>query len=148
MASLLRVLQISSFSLIDHKNVEQFIDKKNLSHRQIYQSQELLKYQFQIDYYQEKTNVAAHTLSHFYWKNEAKKETLRSKNCQILNCLLAQLIKVNLKNIITSLGSLPSHLILNYGTRVLLKLVRQQEILRKNLGNKDPYLTSISHLQL
>ena len=51
------------FMLTNHNNLQQFIDMKSLSSRQVRWAQELSYYHFQIDYCQGKANGAANTLS-------------------------------------------------------------------------------------
>ena len=49
--------------LMDHNNLRQFMDAKNLSSRQVRWAQKLSRYQFQIGYCQGKANWAADALS-------------------------------------------------------------------------------------
>ena len=51
--------------LTNHNNLRQFKHMKSLSSRQVCWTQELSRYQFQIDYYQSKANEAADALSRY-----------------------------------------------------------------------------------
>ena len=51
--------------LTDQNNFCCFMDIKNLSSKQVRWAQKLSQYYFQIDYYQDKANVAADALSRF-----------------------------------------------------------------------------------
>ncbi len=84
------------FVLIDHNNLRQFMDMKSLSSCQVYWAQEISQYHFQIDYCQGKANTAVDALSHFPQRSQAKEETLRDKNTQILHRLQTSLTKASL----------------------------------------------------
>lgn len=62
--------------LINHNNLYQFIDPKNLSFYHLCWAQELFCYYFQIDYCQDKVNGTADTLAQFFQKSQAKKDEL------------------------------------------------------------------------
>ena len=49
----------------NYNNFYCFIDIKSLSSKQVRWAQKLFQYHFQIDYYQNKVNIAADTLSKF-----------------------------------------------------------------------------------
>ena len=49
--------------LIDHNNLQRFIDMKSLSSKQVHWAQKWSRYRFQIDYYQAKANRVADALS-------------------------------------------------------------------------------------
>ena len=51
--------------LTDYNNLRCFMDTKSLSSQQVCWAQELSRYHFQINYCQNKTNVAADALSRF-----------------------------------------------------------------------------------
>lgn len=51
------------FVFTGHNNLYRFVDIKNLSARQVYWAQELLRYHFQINSYQGKTNASVDTFS-------------------------------------------------------------------------------------
>ena len=61
---------------IDHNNFQRFIDMKNLSSRQVWLTQKLLRYYFQIDYQQGKANKAADALFRYPQWSAEKKKTL------------------------------------------------------------------------
>ena len=73
--------------LIDYNNLCCFIDTKSLSSIQVYWAKELFRYHFQIDYCQNKANVAADTLSKFLQKSQTKKDKLQAEKGQIFYCL-------------------------------------------------------------
>ncbi len=73
--------------LIDHNNLQYFIDMKNLSSRQVCWAQELSKYQFRIDYYQGKANGAANILSQYPQQNVEEETTFQAKITKILHYL-------------------------------------------------------------
>ncbi len=87
------------FVITDHNNLRQFMDTKSLSSCQVYWTQELSQYHFQIDYYQEKSNVAADALFCFPQKSQAEEETLRNENSYILHCLQTSLIRANIASL-------------------------------------------------
>ena len=62
--------------LIDHNNICQFIDMKNLSSRLVFWVQKLSHYHFRIDYYRGKANIIADALSHYPQQSAEKEETL------------------------------------------------------------------------
>lgn len=66
--------------LTDHNNLDQFMDIKKVSFRQVRWAQELSWYHFQINNYQDKANVAADTLSCFLQKSQSKEDKLQAKN--------------------------------------------------------------------
>ncbi len=81
--------------LTDHNNLQRFMDMKSLSFRQVRWAQELSKYQFRIDYRQDKANGAANALSQYPQWSAEEKETLRAKNTKILHCLQSSLARVS-----------------------------------------------------
>ena len=60
--------------LTDYNNLRRFMDTKRLSSRQVCWAQKLSRYHFQIDYYQDKVNGAADTLSRFPQRSQNEKE--------------------------------------------------------------------------
>ena len=62
--------------LTDHNNLQQFMDTKSLSSRQVCWAQELSRYHFQIDYRQSKANGAADALFRFPQKSINEEEKL------------------------------------------------------------------------
>ena len=62
--------------LTDHNNLQDFIDTKNLSSRQVWWAQKLLRYHFQIDYRQGKANRAVDALSQYSQRNAEEEKTL------------------------------------------------------------------------
>ncbi len=71
------------FKLIDHNNLERFMDMKNLSSMQVWWAQELSRYHFWIDYRQGKANGAANALSLYPQQSAEEEETLQAKNTKI-----------------------------------------------------------------
>lgn len=97
-----------------------------MSSRQIRLTQELSRYHFRIDYYQEKANVAADALFCFPQRSQAKEETLREENSQNLHQLQTSLTRANIVGLslsghkATSLSTLYEVFI--YKTHVLIQL--------------------------
>ena len=79
----------------NHNNLHQFIETKSLSSRPVYWAQKLSCYYFQIDYYQDKTNKAADTLSQYPQQSTEEEKTLCAKNVKILHRLQSLLVKVS-----------------------------------------------------
>ena len=111
----------------DHNNFHQFMDTKNLSFCQVCWAQKLFSYHFQINYCQEKANVAADTLSCFLQRSQAEEKMLKNKITQILHYLQTSLINVSIARLsLSSLSSLemtrksllPLYRVLIYGTHV------------------------------
>ena len=73
--------------LTDYNNLRRFMDTKSLSSCQIRWAQELSRYHFQIDYYQDKANDAADALSCFSQRSYDEEEKLQAEKTQILYCL-------------------------------------------------------------
>ena len=88
--------------LTDHNNLYQFIETKNLSSRQVHWAQELSKYHFRIDYYQDKVNNAADTLFCFPQRCQNAEEKLQAENTQILHHLQSSLTNASLSGLNTS----------------------------------------------
>ncbi len=110
--------------LTDNNNLHQFMDTKSLSSCQVRWAQKLSWYHFQIYYCQGKANIAADTLSCFPQRSQAKEETLRDENFQILYRLQTSLTRANIVGL--SLLGLASaadlallHNVLICGTHVL-----------------------------
>ncbi len=72
------------------------MDTKSLSSCQVRWAQELSQYHFQIDYCQGKANAVADALSCFPQRSQAKKETLKEENFQILHRLQTSLTRINI----------------------------------------------------
>ncbi len=77
---------------INHNNLQHFIDTKNLSFKQVYWVQKLLKYHFQIDYYPSKTNRATYTLLQYLQRSPKEKVTFQAENTKIIYRLQSSLI--------------------------------------------------------
>ena len=105
--------------LIDYNNLRQFMNTKNLSYHQVRWAQELFWYHFQIDYYQEKANGAADTLSRFSQRNQAKKDELQTKNTRILHKLQSSLTNASFLGLRTSVKLSPLYRLLVYGPYIL-----------------------------
>ncbi len=129
--------------LIDHNNLQQFIDTKSLSSHQVCWAQELSRYHFRIDYCKGKTNATANALSRFPQKSQTKEETLRDVNSQILYRLQTSLTRANLAGLnllgLTSAADLsPLHQVLMYRTHVLPRLCQFWTQLQGKLAQKGP----------
>ncbi len=112
------------FVFTDHNNLQQFMDTKSLSSRQFCWVQELSQYHFPIDYCQRKANAAVDAFSRFPQRSQAKEETLRDENSQILHHLQTFLTKTNIAGLSLSGLALavdlsPLHQVLICGTHVL-----------------------------
>ncbi len=120
------------------------MDTKSLSSYQVLWAQKLSGYHFQIDYCQGKANATADTLSRFPQRSQAKKETLRNENSQILHCLQTSLIRANIADL-SLLGLAlaadlsPLHQVLIYETHVLPQLCQFWTRLRGELAQEGPY---------
>ncbi len=128
------------------------MDMKSLSSRQVRWAQELSRYHFRIDYCQGKANVAANALSRFPQRSQAKEETLRDENTQILHRLQTSLIRASLAGL-SLLGHetalMPLYQVFICGTHVLQRLYQFWTQLRGKLANKRPYQqASIGGLRL
>ena len=66
--------------LTNHNNLRRFMGIKNLNFCQVRYAQELLKYHFQIDYYQSKANKAADALFCFPQRKLDEKKKLWAEN--------------------------------------------------------------------
>lgn len=53
------------FVLINHNNLQRFMDTKSVSSKQVHWAQKMSRYHFQLDYQQGKANKAAGTLSQY-----------------------------------------------------------------------------------
>lgn len=102
------------FILIDYNNLQQFIDTKNLSSRQVYQAQQLSWYHFCIDYCWRKVNRAIDILFQFSQKSLAEEKILRNENTHILHYLQTSLTKASLSKIHLSGLSSTANLLLLY----------------------------------
>ena len=71
--------------LTNHNNLQQFMDTKSLSSRQVCWAQKLCYYHFQIDYCHGKANGAADALSQYLERSAEKEETLRAENVKIIH---------------------------------------------------------------
>ena len=131
--------------LTDYNNLQQFIETKSLSSRQVRWAQELFRYHFQIDYRQGKANGAADALSQYPQRSAKEEETLRAKNVKILHRLQLSLARVS--GLLTSHLS-PLHQILICGTTVLPQLNEFWDTLQAKLNNKEPYKASIGAMRL
>ncbi len=73
--------------LIDHNNLQRFMDTQSLSSKQVQWAQELSRYHFEIDYQQGKADRAADTLSRYSRWSAEEEKTLQAKNTKILHRL-------------------------------------------------------------
>lgn len=91
------------FVITNHNNLWHFMDSNNLSSKQVCCAQKLSWYYFQIDYGQEKGNVAVDSLFRYLWRSQAKEEMLKDENTLILHYLPIMLTKASIAEL-----SLPS----------------------------------------
>ena len=73
--------------LTNYNNLQQFMDMKSLSSKQVCWTQELSCYHFLIDYCQGKANRVANILSQYRQQSTEEEETLRAENVKILHRL-------------------------------------------------------------
>ncbi len=73
--------------LSDHNNLQRFMDIATLSSRQVRWAQKLSRYEFQIDYWQDKANAATNALCQYPYRSAEEEKTLRAKNTKILQRL-------------------------------------------------------------
>lgn len=86
------------FILTNYNNLYQFIDRKNFSFKQVCWVQKFFKYDFIIDYQQNKANKAANILSRFPQRSSDKEKKLSIKNTQIFYFLQISLTRASLSN--------------------------------------------------
>ncbi len=132
------------FVLTDHDNICQFMVTKSLSSCQVRRAQELSRYYFRIDYCQGKANATADALSRFPQRSQAKEETLRDENSQILHCLQILLTRANIAGLSLSGLALaadlsPLHQVLICGTYILPRLCQSWTQLQDKLAQEGPY---------
>ena len=104
--------------LTDHNNLQQFMDTKSLSSKQVRWAQELSCYHFRIDYHHGKANGAADALSQYSQRSAEEENTLQAENVKILHRLQASLAKVS-GLLVNSSHLSPLHQVLICGTHVL-----------------------------
>ena len=75
------------------------MDTKSLSSREVWWTQELSQYYFQIVYCQGKANAAADALSHFLQRSQSKEEKLQAENIQIFHRLQPSLTNASLSGL-------------------------------------------------
>ena len=125
------------------------MNTKSLGSRQVRLTYKLSCYHSQIDYYQDKANIAANTLSKFFQKSQNKKNKLQAENSQILHYLQNLLTNTSLAGL-SFLSSLPSYLhqIFIYGTYILPQLRQFWKLLCNKLINKKSYQASADSMRL
>ena len=69
--------------LTNHNNPRQFMDMKSLSFRQVHWTQELFRYYFHIDYYQDKANRAPDALFYYLQQSQSEEKSLQAGNMRI-----------------------------------------------------------------
>ena len=138
--------------LTDQNNLQQFMDIKSLSFRQVWWAQELSRYHFWIDYRQGKANRAANALCRFLQRTLDKEKKLPAKTTQILHCLQFSLMKASLSGLSLGLGSepdlLPLYQVLICSTHVLPQLRHFWDTFWTELANKSPYTANIGGIRL
>ena len=105
----------------DHNNLQQFMDTKSSSYRQVRWAQKLSCYHFRIDYCQSKANGAADALFQYSQRNVKEKDALQAKNVKILYHLQSLLTNASLSGL-TLFELSPLHQVLVCETHILLKL--------------------------
>ena len=133
--------------LTDYNNLCRFMDIKSRSSRQVRWAQEFSQYYFQIDYRQNKANVAVDTLSQVFQKNQDKEDELWAENGQILHCLQNSLTSASLASL-SFFEPLHLHQVLICGTYVLPQLRHFWNDLWGELASKGPYKVSIRGMRL
>ena len=123
------------------------MDTKNLNSRQVYWAQKLFEYYFQIDYRQDRANVATNVLSWFPQRSQSKKEELRAVNTQIFHRL--QILQINaslsglsLSGHITGIQAenlSPLQQVFIDGNYILPRLRQFWEEQYGGIGSKEPY---------
>ncbi len=113
------------FILTNHNNLRYFMNMKSFSSHQVRWAQKLSRDHFQIDYCQKKANTVVDALSRFPQRSQAKEETLRDENSQILYRLQTSLIRANIASLsflgLISVADLLSlYQVLICGTHVIL----------------------------
>ena len=127
--------------LTDHINLQQFMDTKSLSSRQVHWAQELSHYHFQIDYCQGKANGAANTLFQYPQQSTEEEETLRAENVKILYCLQSLLTNASFSGLTFFEPNLsPLHQVLVCGTHVLPQFYWLWDFLQSNIAQDSPYV--------
>ena len=109
--------------LTNHNNLQQFMDTKSLSSKQVRWAQKLFCYHFQIDYCQGKANEAADTLFQYPQRSVEEEKTLRAENVKILHHLQSLLTNTSLSSLTVSKPNLSLlHQVLVCRTHVLPQL--------------------------
>lgn len=108
--------------LIDHNNLQRFLDTRNPSLRQVYCAQELSRYYFRIDYYPSRANRAANTLSQYFLRSAEGKNIFRAKKTKILHQLQYLPARVSGLRVVRSKMSLHLHQVSICEVVVLLQL--------------------------
>ena len=134
--------------LINHNNLCCFIETKSLSSRQVWWTQKLSRYHFQIDYCQGKVNRAADALSLFSQRNKDKEEKLWAENTQILCCLQFPLTNAILSGLSALASLLPLHQVFICESHAFPQFRRFWNSLQTELTNEGPYLASIGSMRL
>ena len=141
--------------LIDHNNLQLFMNTKSLSFKQVWWAQDLSRYHFRIDYRQGKANWVADALSQYPQQNVEKKETLRAENTKILHRLQSSLARVSGLSILgMSVPRMkqqvlsPLHQVLICGTIILPQLSQFWDSVRSKLADKSPYTVSIGGIKM
>ena len=141
--------------LINHNNLQCFMDTKILSSKQVRWAQELSRYHFQLDYWQGKANRTVDALSRYFQRNAKRKETLQAENTKILYQLQSSLARVSGLSILgmsvprTKQQVLsPLHQILICETVVLPQLRQFWDSIWSELADKGPYTAGIKSMRM
>ena len=135
--------------LIDHNNLQQFMDTKNLSSCQVNCAQQLSRYHFWIVYRQGKANRAGDALSRFLKRDNKEKANLWAENNQILHYLQFSMTNASISGLNTTFsGFSPQHQVLISGTSALPQLRCFWSTLQTKLVNERLYKVSIGSMNL
>ena len=137
------------FIFTNHNNLQQFMDMKSLSSRQVYWAQKFSRYHFQINYCQGKANKAADALSWYLQQSAEEEDTLRAENVKILHRLQSLLTNASFSGLTLSESNLsPLHHVLVYGTHVFWQLNRFWDSLQSDIAWDSPYIANIRSMRL
>ncbi len=129
----------------DHKKLQQFINRKSLSSKQVCWAQKLFKYDFRIDNCHSKANKAVDTLSQYSQYSDEEETTFWAENTKILywlQFLLVWVLELRVKVLF--------HLyyILICKTVDLLQLYQFWDNIWSGLAHKCPYSIRIGAMKM
>ena len=135
------------FILTDHNNLQQFMNIKNLSSKQVRCAQELSYYYFRIDYCPSKANWAANALSQYLQRNTDEEKIFQAENVKILHRLQFFLTNASFSGLSTSAKLLPLHQVFICGSYVLSQLWQFWGNISSKIALDVPY-TSIKGMRI